>query len=89
MMESNDHDFISDVPLSGFMKMFYKQGFKVQGMLLFYFLQQAVSERARAVFTAGWVYGGNLAVAAGRSTHLLMQRDDWELLPGNAVPELN
>lgn len=50
MMESNGHDFISDVPLSGFMKMFYKQGFKVQGMLLFYFLQQAVSERARAVF---------------------------------------
>lgn len=57
MMGSNSHDFISDVSLSGFMKIFYKQGFKVQGMLLFYFLQQPASEGARAVFIAGWVYG--------------------------------
>lgn len=65
MMGRNGHDFISDVSLSGFMKMFYKQGLKVQGMLLFYFLQQLISERGRAVFIAGWVYGGNLAVEEG------------------------
>lgn len=88
-MGSNDHDFISDVSLSGFMKMFYKQGFKARGVLLFYFPQQAISERGRAVFIAGRVYGGNLAVAGGRNTHPLRQRNDWELLLRNVVPELN
>lgn len=38
-MISHGHGFVSYVPFSGSMKMVHKQSFKVQGMLLFYFLR--------------------------------------------------
>lgn len=40
-MVSNGHDCNLHVPFSGFIKMFYKQSFKVQGMLSFYFPRTA------------------------------------------------
>lgn len=70
----------------GLWRWFINKVLKCKACCYFIFLQQPISERAGAGFTAGCVYGGNPAVAGGRNTHLLMQRNDWEC---GARAELN